>query len=409
MIRTSPERGSAIVIAMIVMTLILATALGSLQFIDRSQRRSGDERVQETAFNYGEALLNNQVLQLARRWPATAAAAAPASCSAAGASCPDPSQLSLGFAGTDVSATTSWKTSIRDNLGSAATYYSKAATDSAACGGLVPCTWDSNGDGAVWVRAEATVAGKTRALVSLVRQQQSRIALPRNVITADRFATNNNGNKTIVDEKGCQAKQRPAANCNATDSAPITVRCTTSTPGTTSDPCLGYRSAQVAPNNVSQGYPGNVLPATTLLQMKTYAIQLGSYYTSCPSAAQLSGPMVFIDGASCSYTTGTFNSAAAPGFVAVNAGTISLGGSTNFYGVIYAANNLPSPQDAGNIVSLTGGAYLQGAIFAEGRGGVFTGASGVNVSFDPNAISNIQVASTPSLVQNSFRELLRGQ
>ena len=54
---------------MVVMGLLLTASLGTLEFIDRSQSRSGPERIRETAFNVSEALLNQEVLRLNRKWP----------------------------------------------------------------------------------------------------------------------------------------------------------------------------------------------------------------------------------------------------------------------------------------------------------------------------------------------------
>jgi len=405
------QRGSALVVAIVVMALILTTSLSTMAFIDRSQSRSGTERVKEAAFTVGESLLDSEVLILSDQWPSTAAAALPATCTAAALRCPDPAQTVAAIGSPDVAAGVAWRTTVRDDLGGTATYYSKAETDAAACAGVTPCTWDSNGNGAVWVRAEATVRGRVRTVVGLVRRQLVRVSLPRNTITAGYVTSSNNGNKVIVDEKGCLAKSRPSASCNAVDPGPVVVRCTTSTPATASDACLGYRAGQVAPALTTQAYSSNVLTSSTLLQMKTYAIQLGSYFDAgrgCPTAAQASGALVFIDGLNCAYTGGTINSAAAPGTLVVNAGTLGLGGNTNVYGLVFMANNLPAPQDAGVLLTTSGTAYIQGAVFVEGRGGVRVGSSGLNVSFDPNSISNVLVAGAPSLVQNSFRELPTG-
>jgi Tfp pilus assembly protein PilX len=406
------QRGSALVIAITVMAIILGTSLATMAFIDRSQARSGSERVKETSFNLGEALLNEDVLVLAAQWPSAAAKAVPANCTAAGLGCPDPAQALASFPAAYTSSGIAWNLSVRDNLGAATTYYSKSVTDATPCAGVTPCSWDSNGDGAVWVRADFTVRGRTRSLVAMVRQQQSRITLPRNTITAGYFRTTNKGLKVIVDEKGCQAKSKPSATCNTTEPAPVVVRCSSATAGTPSDACLGFRSLQVSPTATTQSYPSNALTPAMLTQMKTAAVQGGTYFNAsrgCPTTAQATGKIVFVDGLSCSFTGGTINSAAAPGTLVVNQGTVSLGGNTSFYGVMYAANNLTPPADAGTLINLSGTAYVQGALYVEGNGGVSAGASGVNISFDPNVLSDILVASTPIVAQNSFRELPLGQ
>ena len=47
--RLSDERGSALIVAMVVMGLLLTASLGTLEFIDRSQHRTGHERIRETS------------------------------------------------------------------------------------------------------------------------------------------------------------------------------------------------------------------------------------------------------------------------------------------------------------------------------------------------------------------------
>jgi hypothetical protein len=300
---------------------------------------------------------------------------------------------------------------VRDDLGASGNYYSKAVTDATACAALVPCTWDSNKNGAMWVRAEATVAGRTRTVVGLVRQNLVRLALPRNVVTAGKFLSTNNGNKILVDEKGCGSKHPVSGSCNTTQPAPVVVRCSTATPGTSGDACLGYRPGQVSPANYQTGYSTpSVLTATNLNQMRAMAQQLGTYYTTCPSMAALTGAMVFVEGVSCSYGGGIANSSTTPGALVIYKGTLSLSGNAEFYGAIYAANGLTPPADAGTIVSISGTAYVQGAVYAEGNGGVSIGSSGLNIAFDERAIANVVATSgTASLSQNSFRELPPGQ
>ncbi len=421
--RHGQENGSALVVALVIMTVILSLGLGVMKFADVTQRKSGDERVRETAFNLTEAVLNNQAFLLSNRWPALPSSAYPRSCTNGSAlsGCPSTTALTQSFAGTDFRFGASWTVTVRDDLDpidptsctptSTRCYYTKSTLDTTACNGMLPCTWDSNGDGLLWVRAQGTIAGRTRTLIALVRQSQKRVAPPRSVIVAGKFTTTNTGRKTVVDEKGCQAKNKPAATCNTTDPAPIVVRCTTSTPATSGDACLGYRAEQVAPNNYQTGYTSPVFDTSTLDNMRTYAKQAGSYYNgTCPGVSALSGSLVFVEGASCSYNGGAANSAASPGVLVVNQGTLSLGGNFSYYGLIYMANNLPSPQNAGNLVMLSGTAYVQGAIQVEGSGGVSAGSSGLNISFDPKAIASIPVAGGGvALAPNSIRELPQSQ
>ena len=410
--RAASEEGWAVVIAIFSMIVILSVGIAMLSYVDGSSRRSGEERVGETAFNLAEAGLNNQVLLLSSKWPTASTGAYPTTCTRTTVvtGCPNAASIASSFTGTDVNTATTWIVQVRDNLGSAANYYSRTTLDTTACGTQVPCTWDSNKDGLMWVRAQATVRGKVRTLVALAKQQQVRLAFPRNTITAGRFMTTNSGRKTIVDEKGCLAKSKPSATCNATQPAPIAVRCSSATAGTIGDTCLGYQAEQVAPNSATQSFNGNVLSTTALNQMRTDATELNTYYTSCPSAAQLTGRMVFIEGVNCSYSGTTVNSAALPGVLVINRGTLVFGTNFNFYGLVYAANNLTPPADAGWIVTLTSNSYVQGSIVVEGAGGLSVGSSGLNVSFDENVLNNVIASGAGAgIAQNSFRELKRNQ
>src|SRR5205085_9369683 len=92
----------------------------------------------------------------------------PTSCSRGDtvARCPDSASLAAAFQGNDFSPSMALTVTVRDNLAPAATYYDRATLDGACCpaatGTMTPCSWDSNGDGALWVRAQATVGSETR-------------------------------------------------------------------------------------------------------------------------------------------------------------------------------------------------------------------------------------------------------
>jgi Tfp pilus assembly protein PilX len=426
------DRGSALVTAMAVLAIMIMLGIPLLDLIDNTQKRTTTERVRETSYNVAESAMLAQTRSLTSSWPHVAGRALPAQCTrtTTNARCPNGNVLAQDFAGTDFDANTAYALEVRDNLGTAAAYYSRAVVNATACGGTAPCTWDSNGDGVLWIRSTSSIRGRTRSIVSQVRQQILRIPLPRTVVQAGRLNTTNNGNKVIVDGKGCQAKSKPSATCNSVQPAPVVVRCSTTTPGTSGDPCLGYRSDQVSPNlflcsavsppsaSCQEPAPPNVLTPSQVEQVRTFAIQAGTYRNTCPTTvAEMSGPTVFVEPAAgapplnCSFgANGTANSAAAPGIFVINRGTLSLGGTFNYYGVIIATNNLTPPADSGNLVTLQGNAYVQGGIFADGKGGVSVGSSGLNISFDYNGFGNLKgVSGNASLVQNSFRELPGGQ
>jgi Tfp pilus assembly protein PilX len=416
------EQGVALVTAIIVLAIMTALGFATATLVDTQTRLTGRERVQETAFNVGEAALNAQVLQLSQAWPGSKSSATggpyPLSCSrgATSANCPDSAALAAGLQGGDFSSSTAWTVTVRDNLAPAATYYDRAALDSSACpaatGTMTPCTWDSNGDGAMWVRAQATVGAESRTVVALVKLDLPVAQFPLNTITAGKFRTSNSGNKVIVDTKGCAAVGAPPGGCKSQRAAPVVVRCAASPPYTRSSTCLGFdqNKGQVSPpDSVQTSFSGRAVPVNAIDDFRRRARAIGTYYASgCPPS--LTGAVVFIENGNCSYTTGTFNSDTAPGLVVVNTGTFSLGGNATYFGTVYAANDNPSPADSNDIVSLGGTATIQGGVVIEGLGGLLAGSSKLNVVYDPGAYANLYGYGTSAEIsQNTFRELPAGQ
>jgi len=58
------ERGSSIVLAMALMTMMLAVGLAAYSFVDTQQENSMQERHRESSFNLAEAVLNEQSFTL---------------------------------------------------------------------------------------------------------------------------------------------------------------------------------------------------------------------------------------------------------------------------------------------------------------------------------------------------------
>ena len=63
------EGGWALVTAIILMAVMLATGVAMASFTDTQTQMSGKMRTRETAFNLAEAALNAQVFSLASEWP----------------------------------------------------------------------------------------------------------------------------------------------------------------------------------------------------------------------------------------------------------------------------------------------------------------------------------------------------
>ena len=66
--RVNDERGTAIVMAIVLMTMMVAVGLAAYSVVDTQQTESMRERQRESSFNLAEAALNSQSFVLSRRW-----------------------------------------------------------------------------------------------------------------------------------------------------------------------------------------------------------------------------------------------------------------------------------------------------------------------------------------------------
>jgi len=382
------EDGSALVTAMLVMALMLLMGIPALRYVEGQQQASGSQRASDSAFHLAEGVLETQAYLLSRRWPGSTATARPATCAAAApvAGCPDPALVREGFQSPDWDRDATWTTAVRDNGGASASFFSDALVAGQP-------TWDANGDGKVWARAQAIARGRTRTIVALVQAEtvDLSLAFPRNVITAGWTQTTNNGRKVIVDTQG-----------DAGQPAPVAVRCTSREPA-----CLGYAAdkGQVAPDTTQTGFgAGAALTAERLDALRTRAIAAGTYTADgCP--ANPSGAIVFIERGTCSWTNSAgpcCNSAAAPGVLVVADGSVELGGNIEFHGVVYAVNQA---QRTGPVVQVTGTAGVVGTIAVDGPGGVLAGSSAVNVRFSEHVFNRLYGYGSAGIIQNTWREI----
>ncbi len=421
--RLRDEGGGTIVAAML--TGVVALGLGSavLQQVNAESSQTGAQRAREAAFQLAESALNNSALQVTRAFPTTTASAFPTCTQAT-----TPSSRCIGTGlvtnytntddgapngGVDFTTSPTWEVKVLDDLDGPNYYDESLLTRGAAA---YDATGGTGGtpNGYVWVRAKSTVGGHTYTLVSLVGQGAPRQeALPRNAITTGWFRTTNNGRKVIVNVKG-----------NSATSGNVSVRCHPATGGPKSgDPCLGYDpgKGQLSPagaykfDYVDGSAPPNAtnrsaLDPAAIARLKQRAIRLGTYYaTGCPSS--LAGSLIYVENANCSYTTGTANTAANPGVLVFGSGTLTLGGNYTYHGVVYMANGQGSAPSSGpcttgyqnTVVTLTGTALIQGAVFIDKCGGMLAGASGLNFVFNSNALNNVVSDGGATTIKNAFR------
>jgi Tfp pilus assembly protein PilX len=396
--RLAREEGWVLVTAMLLMGTMLSMGLATFAFVDGQQSQSGVERQKDTAFNLAEAALNAEVFALSSQWPGQGAGVAGSgvtpypTCtpSSTDTRCPNATTLQNLFATPDTvnGNGATWQTQVFDNGTNAqgqssASFYSDTITSGQP-------SYDANGDGKLWVRAQATVQGRTRVLVAVARVQLLPETLPHATIIAGSLQTSNNGRKVIIDTQG-----------SAMQPAPVYVRCTPAQ----NPNCLVYDASkgQISPDTTSTGYGGGPsLSAAALARLRTTAIQSGTFYSTCPASLP-SAAVTWIDTGDCSYTgNATINSATNPGLLIVNNGTLSLGGTVAFYGLVYGVN----PQaTSGTVVRLQGNASIQGGVAVDGNGGVVAGSSKLNITFDDGAYQAVKSYGTSSIVQNTFREI----
>jgi Tfp pilus assembly protein PilX len=404
------EQGVALVAAIVLLTVIMGLGLGLLLFTDNQQKASAREQASESAFNLAEAALNAQVGQLSRRWPSTEKIGEEfptcnPTTSTSTNGCPSTAGMNAGYpaagsttcpAGTATEAwgsplTNRWTTYVREDVGKSPNFNSTTEHEAPV--------WDEHKTGKLWVRSVGVVQCHIVTLVTLVSRQEVTVSFPENAATANWFETSNKGEKTIVNTKGPKAAQ----------SGKVSMRCTTPHP----EPCKNWDESkeQVSPNTTEgPGSPSPTLSATQLEALKQQAETAGTYYPAgkCPESPEAAdGLPAYVEGpCELSYKKGTGNSEASPGFLVLVNGTLTLGGNSQFFGVVYAVNKQES---SGVVVELHGCNRLIGAIDVDGNGGINFGSCKENLVYDPTAIKNLKGSAGAAPTRNSFRVLPAGQ
>ena len=404
------ERGTAIVMAIVLMTMMVAVGLAAYSFVDTQQIESVRERQRESSFNLAEAALNSQSFVLSRRWAGAAtsyAATTPTCSNAAGIAveCPDPAQLAAAYNTPDFATGSSWKTTVYDDRGAAlnsqSPFYDSAIIEAKDGSGVdLTAHWDANGNRRVWVKAETTVRGRNRTLVALVQVQEHVEFLPKRVILAGQFELTPNGN-------GVYIKTNP----DATSQHPVTLRCVLNDPS-----CAEFtpdkKNPQLDPPAaiVGQEFVGkDALEDDVKDRLKERAIADGKFYDGvCPTDEQLTGKIVWVQGcAEGKYTKNNiWNASGNSGILIWADGTLELGGKSEFWGIVYHLNNQNSSDN--ELLRLRGGLTINGGAFVDGPGGIDVGSNRVNITYDEAAFVGVSSYGSASIVQNSWRDITGG-
>ena len=421
------ERGMVIVTAVMLLLIMVAIALAVLSQVDTQTTQSRKERERESAFNLAEAALSAQTFVLGRRGTGTPVQPYPTDCSTASSShfyCPASAQLMRSYSGAngsgqvDFDNATTWKTWVRDDANPSTgapvlfwddTYLADGSWARYDKGGAFDGTGASIPNRHVWVRAEATVRGKTRALVAYVRIEDKPVNFPQYAVLAGSVRGQNNGNKTLVNSTGSPLG--------------LGVRC--------SDPPLSANCIDLDPNKGPQlvppgayelNIPGNnanvppdnpAIDSDALQSLEDVARAAGTYYAGCP--ANPNGDVVVIENATdCLWNNSApaapgqskcCNSATNPGLLVIKKGAVNISGNIEFFGLVYNANLDNSTGT--KLIETSGTSAIRGAALVDGRGGVWAGSSGNNIMFESTAFANINAVGTAGVVQNTWREIVK--
>jgi Tfp pilus assembly protein PilX len=410
------ESGSALIAAIIIMFVILGLGMAVLVQADVQSHQTGVEASGEATYNNAESALDSEANLLRQSWP-TAATAACNQSSTSSTFCPGralTNSFNTTYTG-HLFANPQWTVKIVDDSGGqSANYYSDQAATAAP-------SYDANGNGKLWVRAQTVIQGQKRIVVAAMVRQTTVVALPRNTITSGGVFTSNRGNKVIV---------------RTTDAAPgsslagsINVRCGGSTYSPSyGDPCEGWdpRQGQLDPaSNYQGGYvdPSGGYSAVSqadLAALKQAAQSNGRYYNgTCPTS--LTG-LVYVDNppsGACTYLGGTWNMTTSPpattdvpGMIVMGDGTLTFNGNINYFGVIYMVNAsgrtptsppCTSAEQNGPVFAVHGTGSIYGSIFVDKCGTIDAGSSAYNIIFDSAAFNAATAYSQPNLAKNTFR------
>ena len=385
------ERGSALVTALLVMSLLLSFGIATAALVDTDRADSRRERERESSFQLGEGALNAQIYQLSTRWPGASQTAYPVQCTAASGEvdCPNGTAISSNFSTADYASGVQWTTQVRDNGGASPNFWTNDLLSSQPAR-------DANNDNFLWVRSSAVVRGRPRVMVALVEAENVTLNFPRATLVAGSFDVSNNGNKVMIDTNG-EANQFAPGD--------IIVRCSLAAAGCAS---WDQSKGQVSPNTV-QSNPAQprAVSVEALDQLRERARAEGNYYAGCaPSLmGDQPGEMVFMENATgCQWNANnTYNTAAKPGYVVIANGAIGkINGTATFYGILYHAN---LDNSSANLITLAGNVSVYGGIVIDGAGGLSAGSSKVNLVYDPNAVNGFTAFGTAGIVQNTFREI----
>ena len=407
----SRERGNVMVTAILLLSIMLTIGLAVLSQADSQTSQSRIERERESTFNLAEAALSAQTFILGRRGTGIAGREYPLDgCPTSGDPyfCPLSSQIEKSYNGAgqvDFDASTTWRTHVRDDrdpvTNEVLRFWDEDILNPASSKYAIWPRYDADGNRHVWVRSEAVVRGRKRAIIAWVRIEDRVVSFPQYAILAGYVRGKNSGGHG----------GRPLV-----DGSPlgVAVRCNEPFPPQSS--CVDLnptKGPQIQPpGNVSVGYPrprrstiGRTpgargrgasqrdllleLPVKSQRRRRGGGERRRRYTNSAPAAP---------GGSKCC------NTQANPGLYILKRGTVDFGGNIEFWGVVYNANLDNSTAE--RLVETSGTSAIRGGVLVDGNGGVYAGSSGDNIVYNAFAFQNITAIGTAGVVQNTWREIV---
>jgi Tfp pilus assembly protein PilX len=407
--RRGGEEGFALVTSIMILVIAGLFALAITQTVDVETHQSGNEVAGEAAFNLAQSALEAEALQLQQAWPGTAAAAYPTTCNQSSTpvtGCPGTaltSSFNSTYSGPNYSNPT-WSVEVIDDSGSNPNFYADSLS-------VNPTTWDANGDGRVWIRAQTSDGSQKRIVVEQIVRQSQVVTLPQNVITAGGVFTSNSGNKVIIEGKDPTSGLvgQVAVRCAATQVVYGSQCLGWNDSKGQLDPTGDYQANYVDPNG---GY--STLSAAQLAALKQTAISNGTYYPAGTCPPNGTSGVVYVENANCVYQSATtWNSPTNPGALIFANGTLTFNGNLFFYGIVYMANASGAVPNSGPctnaqlgtsaVFTVHGGGELFGGIFVDRCGMVDAGDQKFDVNYSSNAFNGLKTIVTPDEAKNTFR------
>ena len=415
------ESGNVLVTAILLLSIMLSLGFAVASQVDTQTSQSRIEREKESTFNLAEAALSAQTFILGRRGTGIQGHQYPLNgCPvAAGVDdyfCPLSAQIAKSYNGAGqvdfnfADPADGWRTYMRDDrdpeTGEPLRFWDDEIINPANPKYDDWARYDADGNRHVWVRSEAIVRGRKRAIVAWVRIEDRVINFPQYAVLAGRVGGKNSGGHG----------GRPLV--NSTGSAlGIAVRCSGPYPPQ-SVSCIDLNPTKgpqlQPPTNFQLNYPRqSALEDPDALQaLEDVARANGTYYASCP--ANPNGKIVVVeDAGDCRYTNSApaapgaskcCNSQVDPGLYIVKRGKVDFGGNIEFWGVVWNANLANSPDI--DMIETSGTAAIHGGALVDGPGGVYAGSAGDNIVFYATAFENISSVGTAGVVQNTWREIV---